>query len=45
MKFIGFLITIIVVSSAFFTLLALSIGSVVLFKKEKETEEEPIALD
>ena len=45
MKFVGFVITIIVASSAFFTLLAISVGSVVLFKKDKETEEEPIALD
>ncbi|MGB0390649.1 MAG: hypothetical protein ACPGRC_06980 [Salibacteraceae bacterium] len=44
MKFVGFVITIIVASSAFFTLLAISVGSVVLFKKDKE-EEEPISLD
>jgi len=44
LKFIGFVITIIVASSAFFTLLALSIGSLTLFKKAKE-EEEHISLD
>jgi len=43
-KFIGFVITIIVASSAFFTLLALSIGSLTLFKQAKE-EEEHISLD
>lgn len=43
-KFIGFVITIIVASSAFFTLLALSVGSLTLFKKAKE-EEEHISLD
>ena len=45
MAFVGFVITIIVASSAFFTLLAISVGSVTLFKKSDETEEEPIALD
>ena len=44
MKFVGFVITIIVVSSAFFTLLAISIGSMTLFGKAKEEEEE-IPLD
>lgn len=44
MKFVGFVITIIVASSAFFTLLAISIGSLTLFKKQEE-EEEPISLD
>lgn len=44
MKFVGFVITIIVASSAFFTLLAISVGAVTLMKKDKE-EDEPIALD
>ncbi len=44
MKFLGFVITIIVASSAFFTLLALGIGSLTLFKKAKE-EEEHVKLD
>jgi len=43
-KFAGFVITIIIASSAFFTLAALSVGSVVLFKNAEE-EEEPISLD
>ncbi len=44
MKFVGFVITIIVASSAFFTLLAISVGALTLFKKQEE-EEEPISLD
>jgi hypothetical protein len=44
MKFVGFVITIIVASSAFFTLLAISVGSLTLFKKAKE-EEEHVKLD
>jgi len=43
-KFAGFVITIIVASSAFFTLAALSIGSLTLFKKA-EKEEEHVKLD
>lgn len=43
-KFAGFVITIIVASSAFFTLAAVSIGSLTLFKKSPE-EEEHVKLD
>ena len=42
MKFVGFVIAIIIASSAFFTLAALSIGSVTLFKDAKEEEEIPL---
>jgi len=44
MKFLGFVVTIIIASSAFFTLLAISVGSLTLFKKPKE-EEEHVSLD
>ena len=43
-KFAGFVITIIIATSAFFTIAAVSIGSLTLFKKAKE-EEEHISLD
>ncbi len=42
MKFVGFVIAIIIASSAFFTLAAISVGSVVLFKKAEEEEEIPL---
>ena len=44
MKFLGFVVTIIIASSAFFTLLAISVGSLTLLKKPKE-EEEHVSLD
>jgi hypothetical protein len=43
-KFAGFVITIIIATSAFFTIAAVSIGSLVLFKKAEE-EEEHVKLD
>lgn len=43
MEFVGFVIAIIIASSAFFTLAALSIGAVTLLKEPKEEEE--ISLD
>jgi hypothetical protein len=44
MKFLGFVITIIVASSAFFTLIALGVGSLTLLKKAKK-DEEHVKLD
>lgn len=41
-KFAGFLITIIIATSAFFTLASLSVGAMSLFKDVEEEEEIPL---
>ena len=42
MKFVGFVIAIIIASSAFFTLAAISVGALSLFKNVEEEEEIPL---